>query len=90
MRDLALSAGHTREGVLADEPALGESWDALLATVVRLGLVVDVQPTLRDSSFNTGDIGPRGQQTLGPKKWQVTGFGARLYDRVRNAGTAAR
>ena len=85
LRYLALQGdGQTRDSVLHNDPALGESWDSLIATVTRLGLVAAVQSTLWRSVLSDNGVGPRNQQVLGPQMWRITEFGTRLYDRVRN------
>lgn len=86
IRDAGLHGGQTRDSILSHEPALTESWDSLIATVTRLGLVAEKQPTLQNTAINVGAIGPRNRQTLSPRTWQITDFGTRLYDRVRNHG----
>jgi len=75
----------TYQSVLNVEPLLVDTWDVLIAGLLRHGAVREVERTLEDPRFGFGGEGV-AKQRLSPQAWRVTRLGAELYRRVLIAG----
>jgi hypothetical protein len=82
---MAMKVKGNRASVLDVDPLLADSWDALLAGLVRHGAVVSAERSLEDPRFGFDGEG-LAKQRLSPEGWRVTPFGAELYRRVLIAG----